>query len=523
TQVNGLEQAEKNIQDGISLLQTMDGGFEEITSILQRIRSLAVQSANDTLTSDDRNLIQLEINQLLSEIDILHTSVQFNTKQLFNPQNIQQTAYDSSQAGTNAVMVKSTGNYLDIPLYTNDGRLIYSEFTGAGGGGDFEIWIETAKDSGIFTNITNAPALDQSGWVLSPDGQTIYFNEAPWMGGSNPNVGKVNIDGTGKTVFAWNTGSCEVVLGVSRDGSKIIVGKGAISTVNWYYANSDGTGGLNLITNRTGTASNSAAFSRDGNALFYTAQVGGVYQLFSMPSDDSGPSTQLTFGTENYHPNLGIVSYNTTDKLLVTREKVAGSGQYGLYTMNYDGSGIQFLDILPGASISAPKISPDDSWIVFSSNENGQWDIWKTHSGVPTIDNSGAVPENNNIVIHCGANKDQTIEIELNKINTTTLSINNLSVLNQISSETTLNKVDAALQKISEYRSFYGAKYNRLEHIKNFSGISKENQTSSESRIRDLDFAEQFMKYTKNQILHNASVSMLAQANINRSFMMRFA
>jgi len=83
TQVKGLDQAKRNIQDGISLLQTAEGGLGEVHSILQRMRVLAVQSSNDTLTTSDRQLIQTEVNQLLSEIDRMTTSVSYNTIQLF--------------------------------------------------------------------------------------------------------------------------------------------------------------------------------------------------------------------------------------------------------------------------------------------------------------------------------------------------------------------------------------------------------------------------------------------------------
>lgn len=523
TQSNGLQQANINVQNGISLLQTMEGGFQTITDILQRMRSLSVQASNETLTNNDRNLIQLEMNQLLSEIDVLQTSVQFNTKQLFNPQNISYGDYDAEKAGTNAKLLQSTGNYLSNPLYTPDGRLIYSQFTGSGGGGDYEIWIETEKNSGNFINITNDATKDQIGCFLSLNGQIIYFNQAPWMGGSNADVGKINIDGLNKTTYSWNTGQHEIVIGMTPDGNKLIIGQGPTSTENWYYANADGTGGLTLITHRTGSVSNCAAFSRDGVTLFYSANIGGVNQLFSMPADDSGPSTQLTFGSENYSSGIGGVStYNTIDKLLVVRETAPGSGQYSLYTMNYDGSDLQKLDIFPGSSINTPKISPDDSYIVFTSNKETTWDVWRVHSGVSTIDNTETTDENTNIVIQHGANKNETIEIELHTINTTSLSLNNLSVRTVSESENALQSLDTAIQKISEYRAAAGAKYNIMEKIYNFNSSLYENQLTAESRIKDTDFAEEMIKDRKVQIMEQISVNFLSiYSNMERDAILK--
>ena len=82
TQIRGLEQSAKNTQDAISMIQTAEGGLEELQMMLQRMRVLSIQAANETLTISDRALIQLEIDQLLSEIDRMQTSVEFNTKAL---------------------------------------------------------------------------------------------------------------------------------------------------------------------------------------------------------------------------------------------------------------------------------------------------------------------------------------------------------------------------------------------------------------------------------------------------------
>ena len=82
TQVRGLTQALKNTQDGISLIQTAEAGMQETHSILQRIRDLAVQASSDTYTSSDRGMIQVEVDQLITEITRLSSATQFNTMPL---------------------------------------------------------------------------------------------------------------------------------------------------------------------------------------------------------------------------------------------------------------------------------------------------------------------------------------------------------------------------------------------------------------------------------------------------------
>lgn len=83
-QIRGLDQAGRNAQDGISLIQTAEGGFNETHAILQRMRELANQAANDTNVGVDRNEIQKEMNQLSSEINRIGNTTEFNTQKLLN-------------------------------------------------------------------------------------------------------------------------------------------------------------------------------------------------------------------------------------------------------------------------------------------------------------------------------------------------------------------------------------------------------------------------------------------------------
>ncbi|MDD4264082.1 MAG: flagellin [Firmicutes bacterium] len=83
-QIRGLTQASRNAQDGISLIQTAEGALNETHSILQRMRELAVQSANDTMTADDRGEIQKEVTDLIAELDNIGSTTQFNTQALLD-------------------------------------------------------------------------------------------------------------------------------------------------------------------------------------------------------------------------------------------------------------------------------------------------------------------------------------------------------------------------------------------------------------------------------------------------------
>ena len=123
-QVRGLNQAQRNAQDGISMIQTAEGGLIEVSSLLARMRELAVQAANDTLTSADRANLNAEFTQLRTEITRIADSVQFNGTILLNAAasfTLQVGA--NSAAGSNQVSVSFTSNVAGaggLALQSND-------------------------------------------------------------------------------------------------------------------------------------------------------------------------------------------------------------------------------------------------------------------------------------------------------------------------------------------------------------------------------------------------------------------
>ena len=107
-QIRGLDQASRNAQDGISLIQTAEGALNETHSILQRMRELAVQAANDTNDdSVDRAALQLEIDDLIDEIDRISTDTKFNGKEIFNTSGVSFTIHIGADAGQ-ALAVSTT-------------------------------------------------------------------------------------------------------------------------------------------------------------------------------------------------------------------------------------------------------------------------------------------------------------------------------------------------------------------------------------------------------------------------------
>jgi len=143
-QVRGLNRAVLNAQDGISMIQTAEGALNESQSIVQRMRELAIQASNDTLTGNDRLEIQKEVNQLRSEIDRISQNTEFNTKKLLN--------------GSQSALISSSSKFVDGIVTGN-----------ASGGGDYNVsialisgGISQMQRSQVFTNKNTGELADGS-------------------------------------------------------------------------------------------------------------------------------------------------------------------------------------------------------------------------------------------------------------------------------------------------------------------------------------------------------------------------
>ncbi|PKM94919.1 MAG: flagellin [Firmicutes bacterium HGW-Firmicutes-1] len=173
-QIRGLNQASRNSQDGISLIQTAEGALNETHSILQRMRELAVQSANDTNTTGDRTNVQDEVDQLNKEIDRIAQTTQFNTKNLLDGSMGSAVTTSIANINTNTALASATtaattltglldrnGNSLGIA--TNDVITISYVVNGT----TTTTNVTNASDTTMVTGITAAVAGATAGYAAA--------------------------------------------------------------------------------------------------------------------------------------------------------------------------------------------------------------------------------------------------------------------------------------------------------------------------------------------------------------------
>jgi len=178
-QVRGLGQAQRNAQDGISMIQTAEGALKESHSILQRMRELAVQSANDTNTSADRAEIQKEVDQLSQELSRIGETTEFNTQKLLNgtvdEMKFQIGANDSQNMSVSINDMQghalgATGDVKTTETATPSANVDFSEGTYTveeGSDGEYDMY----NSDGILM----AQSSDGKSWTSESAGETLDF------------------------------------------------------------------------------------------------------------------------------------------------------------------------------------------------------------------------------------------------------------------------------------------------------------------------------------------------------------
>ena len=130
-------------------------------------------------------------------------------------------------------------------------------------------------------------------------------------------------------------------------------------------------------------------------------------------------------------------------------------------------------------------------------------------NGIKPIEANGS----GKMTFQIGPSKNETIGVSKSKMDSDTLGVKAIDVTSLKGGNSAINTIKAAINKVSTYRATLGAAQNRLEHTINNLKVSSENITAAESRIRDTDMADEITAFTKNNILLQASQSMLAQSN----------
>ena len=246
-QIRGLDQASRNSEDGISLIQTAEGALNETHSILQRMRELSVQSANDTNVAVDRDAIQEEMSALTKEIDRIAKDTEFNTQNLLDgsfsgklqiganggqDMDISIDAMDANSLGLTGGVTSKVGNSIDVSQ--KDGKLADGTYTVAKG----KDAIIDAKgnqvakiDGNVIKDMKDKEILDVSSKVVFTEGATITINDGKLtvtqgktddkLASGNYKISGTNVLRDGELVGKLETGSIKLDDGTTITADKL--------------------------------------------------------------------------------------------------------------------------------------------------------------------------------------------------------------------------------------------------------------------------------------------------------------
>lgn len=216
SQIRGLDQASQNTQDGISVVQTAEGAIEEVGNIVQRMRELAVQGANETNTGSDRAKISEELTQLHEEIDRIAESTQFNGKDLLNGANTVRVENGFDVTGENGkiskVEIQDGFDFDDLAI--GDLKIKTTAKAQNAGGTSSKIEIDGNTKYGVA-----ADGLDDNGKIAANSTITITDSNGKsiklTVGGTELNVGETKVGTTKET--ATNISGKEISLQVGAN------------------------------------------------------------------------------------------------------------------------------------------------------------------------------------------------------------------------------------------------------------------------------------------------------------------
>ena len=409
SQMKGLTQAVRNANDAVSLVQTAEGAIDEMTNALQRIRELAVQSANASNTALDRGATDKEVQQLVAEVDRIATQTQFNN----------QTLLDGT-LGSKAFQV------------------------GANAGQTISVALAQGLKAGQIGQIADSTATTATSVAI--------------VGGDNIQINDNKIIAT------------------------VAGGAGQTTSSAWSVANAINASGVSGVT---ATAVTGTTTSNVTNKGIDFAAAADAYKLDINGVTVFNYTATAAFATE------GLTQQQLIDRInMYSSQTGVGAALNGTYIelTAADGRDIGVdVTVTAGATAAFNADSTTHGFIELSSSD----DIKITGDA------------SNKLGFGAGATT----------ITKDAQTLSNIDVKTVTGANNTMKRIDSALNVISNMRADLGAVLNRFQSTTaNLSNVL-ENITAAHSRIMDADFAAETANITKAQILQQAGISVLAQAN----------
>ena len=450
-QINGADQANRNTQDGVSLVQTAAGALTQVQQMLQRIRELAVQYANGTLDGTDQTAILTEVNQLLSEIEKIGASTQFN-----------------------GVTVLTTSATITFQVGANDGETISIATLSLGA---------IANVASAFSaNSGGGSGGGGSGSYTQSEIQNAYEQAFASISATNDGAPPANVSYNGNVPSDQTYGAESNVGYNSTVGSNDSFGSGSTIGYDSTVGNNDSFGPSSSI--EYGTHVGTDAVVGSGSNVDYNTQFGAG----AVFGDNVNFGYGITFGADTVFGANDTFAYNDT----FGNNSAFGPGDTFSYGESF-GSG----------HASTPAGDPTD---IENASGTGSWALFLQSAG--NVSSMSSAQLDTAITTFLGSVSEPGADV------TQFLSSFHTALASSSSGGGTvsISAIDAAINAVSGAASTFGAVQNRLQHTMANLSTTSENLTAANSRITDVDMASVMTTFTSQQVLQQAGTAMLSQA-----------
>lgn len=524
-QIRGLTQGVANTQDGISLCQVADGALSEVTDMLHRINQLSVQAANGTYSDSDRQYMQDEISQLLTEVDRIGDTTKFNELYIFkgsesivrNPDGtpfmpstipVRDFTLADISLGATPFTGSNNGNYLALQAVVNNpDSLAYQT--------RYNLIFGNGSTSNSSARISYNNGVDDVEEVIQMGNlavENFQCDEAArnWQ----RDLRYTNADGVDITfrqsVQAVDVNDDEKKYVINYDiinNSSIAVEMDFMFHADTAYNNNDRCEGYFDNGNRI---EKYCVYSQPGSP--YTAGVTSPYVIANIPN---------SFSIVDMDSALAF-----SEKIAIHAGTEPSSLSIGHYSRIDDWPYYDSLSSNLGAGTNRQDLGFSMIWDISLSASGSEsvgfdYGIMSTEAdqnlnGVPlNKDTTPMTIHSNfqNVWIQSGCEGGDGIWMAMWEMNSKVLGIDEIDVTTVRGVGKAIDAIDAALQNIARNRSTIGAQQNRLEHTVNNESNIVENTQAAESVIRDTDMAKEMVQYSNYNILMQAGQAILAQAN----------
>ncbi len=527
TQIRGLNQAARNANDGISLAQTAEGALGGVTDLLQRVRELSVQSANATNNASDRAALQSEVEQLVAEVNRVAQTTTFNGVQLldgsFSAQAFQVGANAGQTVSIDAIANASTAVLGNTSIST------YAEVSTGGTTNAVQVGLSGMTVNGTAVANTGRDAADIAASINAVDGVTATATNAQTA------IAFTDVVGTEEVALVQTTATQTAIAGTAdANGQQFILNIDGSEAVNVTFANAEtvatgaiaaeldsdlatfiaGSGGAYSIVSGSLSGGDLVLAKADGSDMTINttgSTLGGV------AASAAGLTGTATNGTQYVAPVAPDYTFSVNGTSLSlgavgTDGRITGAEMAGLINA-LDGITASFS----GGNLS---IATDDGSNIELTQAGTDAAAEGLAGGAATTTYYGSVSvaSTSSQGIQFTGQDPGSVQSDLANTAPGAATTNNY-VVSQVDISTAegaqiaMQVIDSALTEINSSRADLGALQNRFEAVVNNIAITSENLTAARSRIMDADFAAETASLTRSQILQQAGVSILAQAN----------